>query len=55
MKLGTYIVSGLIFLLAIVGIVYMLVPTNYELILFETQIILPVAIWVLIPVSYCLL
>jgi hypothetical protein len=49
MRLGTYIVSGLIFLLAILGVVYMLVPTSYELMLFDTPIKLPVAIWVLIP------
>ncbi len=49
MKLGTYIVSGLIFLFAIAGVAYILVPTDYELVVFDIPITLPVAVWVLIP------
>jgi hypothetical protein len=49
MKLGTYIISGIIFLFAITGAVYMLAPHEYELVFFDTPINLPVAIWSMIP------
>jgi hypothetical protein len=49
MKLGTYIISGIIFLFAITGAAYIFAPDDYELLFFDTPIDLPIAVWVMIP------
>ena len=49
MRLGTYIFSGTIFIIFVVGTVYLLTPDYYSLSLMGITLNLPIAAWVGIP------
>ncbi len=49
MRLGTYIISGLIFLFAITGAIYIIEPSDYNLELLGYSLDLPIALWAVIP------
>ncbi|WP_457607731.1 hypothetical protein [Nitratifractor sp.] len=51
MRLGTYIVSGLVLMLIVGGAAYLITPASYSLSVLGINIHLPIAVWVLLPMA----
>jgi hypothetical protein len=49
MGLKKYIVASVIFIAAIAGYVFSIAQTDYQITLFDTTLLLPVALWVVLP------
>jgi hypothetical protein len=49
MGLKKYIVASIIFIAAIAGYVFSIAQVDYQITLFDTTILLPVAVWIMLP------